>query len=51
MDENTMELEQEMDMPKDWKTDRVLCRNSAGVVFELEVPDDPEEVSDLVDDY
>lgn len=41
-----MTFERECDAPENWKTNKILQRNAAGDVVEIDVPDDTEEVKE-----
>lgn len=50
IEENKIELEQEMDMPENWVSNRILVRDGRGLVVELVTPDDEEENINAADD-
>lgn len=49
MIEETDILENEMDIPENWESDRILVRDGKGRVVELEIPDDEEGEADAGD--
>ena len=43
-----MYLERESDMPANWVSNVIFERDGKGVVFMVDVPDDAEEVTEIV---